>query len=205
MSLEDLRDTFLAIHPGYAFGFCNGLLCPLESGLPGQPPIFKEGGPRYTEWLTYIQTATEAVIMDVKSLPFTIPGLTAIECLAYKMRSDQPFSAPIIPTVDKMRALHNAICWYESIWRDPRLSEGAMIQRNYYKAAIWCKHIVKLFVEKEGLTREGAEAVLTFLYEPYCVYPKNTLVAFETLTSFASKKGVCVRTAQTILESHIPF
>jgi hypothetical protein len=205
MSLEDLRDAFLATHPGYAFGVSNGLLCPLEIGSAGSPPIFKDGGPRYTEWVTYIQTVTEELIMDVKSLPFTIPGLTAIECLAYKMRADQPFIAPIIPTVDKMKSLHRALCWYESIWRDPRLSEGAMIQRNYYKAAIWCKHVVKLFMEREGLTRQGAESVLAFLYEPYCVYPKNTMLACDTLTSFAAKKGVCVRTAQTMLEQHIPF
>jgi hypothetical protein len=205
MSLEDLRDAFLASHPGYAFGVCNGLLCPLEAGLPGSPPAFKDGGPRYMEWVSYIQTVTEENMAEVRSLPFTIPGLTAIECLTYKMRSDQPFVAPVIPTVDKMKALNNAICWYESIWKDYRMSNSAMNQRNYYRAAIWCKHIVKVFMEKEGLTREGAEAVLAFLYEPYCVYPKNTLAAFEALTAFANKKGICVREAQTVLESHIPF
>jgi hypothetical protein len=202
MSLEDLRDTFLASHPGYAFGVCNGLLCPLESEIP---PVFKDGGHRYTEWVSYIKTVTDELMAEVSSLPFTIPGLTAIECLAYKMRSDLPFVAPVIPTVDKMKALHRAICWYESIWKDHRMSNGAMIQRNYYKAAIWCKYVVKVFMEKEGLTREGAESVLAFLYEPYCVYPKNTLIAFETLTSYADRKGICVRAAQTMLEGHIPF
>ena len=204
MSLEELRDAFLAPHPGYAFGVCNGLLCPLESGHSEQP-VFKDGGPRYTEWVTYIQTTIEELMAEVRSLPFTIPGLTVGECLSYKMLSNQPFSAPVIPTVDKMKALNNAICWYESLWRDHRLSYGAIVQRNYYTAAVWCKYVVKAFMEKEGLTREGAEAVLAFLYEPYCVYPKNTMLAFETLTAFANKKGICVREAQTVLESNIPF
>ena len=200
--IQELRDAFLTSHPGYVFGVCNGLLCPLEAG-PGQP-VFKEGGLRYTEWVTYIQNTTEELMAEVRSLPFTIPGLTASECLAYKMLSNQPFVAPVIPTVDTMIDLHRAICWYESIWRDHRLSDGAMIQRNYYTAAIWSKYVVKILMEKEGLAREGAEAVLAFLYEPYCVYPKNTLVAFETLTAYADKKGICVREAQTMLERHIP-
>ena len=85
------------------------------------------------------------------------------------------------------------------------MSKASITQRNHYKAAVWGKYVVDALVTKEGLLRNEGEAILTFLYEPHSVYPKDTLLAFKALTAYAEARNINVREAQTILESHIPL
>jgi len=195
----ELRDAFLIQHPGWAFGLVKNsegrFLCPLEAG---SPPLFVEDGPRYIEWVTFIEKATQDLKDDVQSIPLVIPGLTAMECWKYKMLSQQPFMVPPLYTVEKWTRLYRAVTIYTYLGCDARLSDAAREQRNKYRAAIWCESAVESLMKLE-LTREEAQAVLTYMYEPYSIYPSDTLLAHQVFNRYAAQKGILAEDAREVM------
>jgi hypothetical protein len=197
--MEDLRDAFLLHHPGWAFGLvknCEGsFLCPLEAS---SPPLFVEGGPRYTEWVNYIEKATQDLKNDVQNIPLNIPGLTSTECLKYQLLSHQPFTMPPLHIVDRWMRLYRATTIYTYLGCDARLSDAAREQRNKYRAAIWCEAAVESLIALD-LTREEAQAVLTYMYEPYSIYKSDTLLAHQTFHRYAAQKGIEADDAREVM------
>jgi hypothetical protein len=195
----ELRDAFLIHHPGWAFGLVNNslasFLCPLEAG---SPPLFVEDGPRYTAWVNYIEKATQDLKDDVQNMPLIIPGLTSMECWKYKMLSQVPFTMPPLPPVEKWARLYRAVTIYTYLGCDARVSEPAREQRKKYRAAIWCDKTVESLIRLE-LTREEAQAVLTYMYELYSIYPPNTLLAHQVFNRYAIKKGIQTNDAREVM------
>jgi hypothetical protein len=188
--MEDLRNAFLLHHSGWAFGLVKNsegcFLCPLEAG---SPPLFVEDGPRYTTWVNYIEQASQDLKDDVHNVPSIIPGLTSVESWKYKMLSQQPFTMPQLSIVEKWSRLYRATAIYMYLGCDTRLSDAAREQRAKYRAAIWCEATVESLMALD-LTREEAQAVLTYMYEPYSIYKPDTLLAHQVFNRYAIQKGI---------------
>jgi len=195
----ELREAFLLHHPGWAFGIVKNsegnFLCPLEAG---SPPLFIEDGPRYTEWVTFIEKATQDLKDDVQNIPLIIPGLTSVECWQYKMLSQVPFTMPQLCSVDKWTRLYRAVTIYTYLGCDTRLSDAAREQRNRYRATIWCNKTVESLMKLE-LTCKEAQAVLTYMYEPYSIYPPDTLLAHQVFNRYAIKNGIRTEDAREVM------
>jgi hypothetical protein len=211
-TLEDLRKSFLALHPGYEFGetvdeFGTTLACPLESDGKCDMKGF-----RCAEWRIFVYQFTNKLRLEVNGdLPngdcstlyyaesfysnFCLYNkvvlnlgprfgyATKSECENYNKQKQQEFKQKLLFAKEwKSKATGGTFVFIDD---DKLIYE----YYEYLSSSRGREIIVERLCKKAKITPEEAEFVLAHL-DPTIGLPKNTLEALKIINRFASEHGI---------------
>jgi len=205
-TLDELRASFIAKHPGCRFVNVGGMLyCPVEPVTTDQHGRYtgpNEKGQRYGEWLNYLieQGALLAKEAGIVSLPVRAPM-----------------------TMEPYRRLRVEEWYYSTLCMDPQFAPAAHLERrdsdrtfqqdivhtprgvdylyDSYRRMQYRSGKIAMIAERTAMTPVEAEAVLARLY-PTIGYKKDTLLALKALNAYAATHGIRVEDAITVITEY---